>query len=128
MSQRIQREAPGVAVQVEHAAPLAVCGHGAAVGALVEVEAGLLAGLQVDQVAQVVLDDLNRPVQNRADDLFLAGPQPFTRRNSALGADDDPLRLGAFGESQQEQLATVVERETGELRHEPLAVTIDGQP
>ena len=58
----LQREAAAVAEHIEHPPAWAVVGHGEAVFALIEIEAGLVPFAQIDAVTDPMLFDKHRPV------------------------------------------------------------------
>ena len=83
--ERRQREAAGVAERIEHLASGGEAPHGGAIGALVEIEPGLLAAGDVDAVDEPVLDE-RHAIGKRAVHDAGTRRQAFERAHVDIGA------------------------------------------
>ena len=121
---RADREAPGVAVEVEHAAAGRETRDEGAVLALVEVPAGLLALDRIGEEAQRALAQLDGAVERAAGDLD-APVEPFERAHRAVGPEHDRARGEDRAERIEQYRHQRVHARSVELADEDVAETVD---
>ena len=124
----VEREPAGVAEQVEDPPAPGIVGDGPAVVALVEEEAGLLAGQEVDPVGDPVLGDRDRPLGGYPVDDALLDLQPLLRGDPLFATHQDALGAGEGHEPFHQKVATLEQGQAGELDDQPAVEAVDGEP
>ncbi len=121
--ERRERESPRVAEDVERLATRRECAHRGTVVALVEVEAGLLAGDDVDAVGEAVLDQQDRVGQRAVRDSG-ARREALQAAHIGIGSLEDAGGAGRRGQRRDDRIAPALAAGGRQLQHDRVAVAI----
>ena len=124
---RGEGEGTGVAKEIEDAAALQVPGGGAAVFALVEIEAGLLADMQINFVRDAVLADDEGTLGKLPPDVAIFQFHAFELGGGFVWTKDDGARVEQVLENADDGFQAFGNRERCGLDDQTIAVTIDDE-